>query len=416
MIVIKLILESFRFAWNALRSNLLRTTLSLLGVTVGIFAIIAVFTVVDSLERSIKDSVSFLGEKVVYVQKWPWQFSSGPYEWWKYVNRPQPVYEEFEFLAANMNRATAVSIFSDRRTVMSNGSNNIEGVSLFGISFDHKDVVEIPVAEGRYFTRQEEARGMNVAIIGQNIVNALFPRGNPIGKEMKVKGRKFIIIGVLEEQGKSLLEFSSNDDLAFVPYKAFTKVYYTGKYEGAGSVIALKGYEGDQELEWVRSEAQGLLRQRRGLRPLQEDNFALNRPEMFADFISGIFTVVTFVGGIIGSFSILIGGFGIANIMFVSVRERTNIIGIQKSLGAKNYFILFQFLFEAILLSLIGGIFGLGLVYLASFIPLGALKLVLTTGNVLIGIGLAVIIGILSGIIPAWNAAKMDPVSAIRMA
>lgn len=416
MIVIKLILESFRFAWNALRNNLLRTTLSLLGVTVGIFAIIAVFTVVDSLERSIKDSVSFLGENTIYVQKWPWGFGQGTYEWWEYMKRPQPVYEEFEFLAENMKQAKAVSIFADRGVVMGNGSNSIEGVNLQGISFDHQDVVEIPIVEGRYFTRHEEARGVNVAVIGQNIVKALFPHGNPIGKEMKVKGRKFRVIGVLEEQGKSLLEFASNDDLAFVPYKAFNKIFYTGKYEGVGSVIALKGREDDPGLEEVQAEAQGLLRQKRGLRPLQDDNFALNRAEMFAEFVSGIFTVVTFVGGIIGSFSILIGGFGIANIMFVSVRERTSIIGIQKSLGAKNYFILFQFLFESILLSLIGGMVGLGLVYLASFIPLGALNLVLTTGNVFIGVGLAVIIGIISGIIPAWSAAKMDPVTAIRMA
>jgi putative ABC transport system permease protein len=415
VLTIKLIFESFRFAWGALQSNLLRTTLSLLGVTVGIFAIIAVFTVVDSLERSIKDSVSFLGENTIYVQKWPWGFGDGPYEWWEYMKRPEPVYDEFVFLAENLKEAEAVSIFAARGTVMNNGSNSIQGVDLFGISYDHKDVVEIPVVEGRYFTRQEEARGMNVAVIGQNIVKALFPRENPVGQEMKVKGRKFRIIGVLEEQGKSLLEFSSNDDLAFVPYKAFNKIFYTGKYNGVGSVIALKGREDDPGLEEVRAEAQGLLRQKRGLRPLQEDNFALNRAEMFAEFVSGIFTVVTFVGGIIGSFSILIGGFGIANIMFVSVRERTSIIGIQKSLGAKNYFILFQFLFEAILLSLLGGVIGLGLVYLASFIPLGALNLVLTSGNIMIGVGLAVVIGIVSGIIPAWNAAKMDPVTAIRM-
>lgn len=415
VLIIKLILESFRFAWNALRSNLMRTTLSLLGVTVGIFSIIAVFTVVDSLERSIKESLNFMGDKTIYVQKWPWIFTDN-YEWWKYVNRPQPVYQEFEFLAENLQEARAVSIFANRRTTMKQGSNSIEGVNIFGMSYNHDQVVDIPVERGRYFTQQEVDRGVNVSLIGVNIANALFPNQDPLGKEMKVKGLKYTIIGVMKEQGKNMLEAPSNDDNAFVPYKSFRKLYYSGKFDGVGSTIGIKGYDDDPGLERVEAEIQGLMRQRRGLRPREEDNFALNRPQMFADFIGNIFTVVTFVGGIIGSFSILIGGFGIANIMFVSVRERTNIIGIQKSLGAKNYFILFQFLFEAIFLSLIGGIVGLGLVYLASFIPMGTLQLILTLNNILIGIGLAVIIGVVSGLIPAWGAAKMDPVTAIRTA
>lgn len=415
MIIIKLVLESFRFAWNALRSNLLRTTLSLLGVTIGIFAIIAVFTVVDSLERSIKSSLNFLGDKTIYVEKWPWIFE-GPYQWWKYVNRPEAIYSEYEFLAANVDNAEAVSIFAVRRTTMKHESNSFSGAHILGVSYNHYEVVDIPVDQGRYFTQQEVDRGMNVALIGKNVAEALFPRQNPLGKEFKVKGHRFKVIGILEEQGESMMETPSNDNNAFVPYKAFQKMYYTGRYDGVGSKISIKGREDDPGLEEVEAEVRGLMRQRRGLRPLEDDNFALNRPQMLADMVSKIFGVVTFVGAIIGSFSILIGGFSIANIMFVSVRERTNIIGIQKSLGAKNYFILFQFLFEAIFLSLIGGLFGLGLVYLASLIPLGSLELILTTKNVLIGIGLAVVIGIVSGIVPAWNAAKMDPVSAIRSA
>lgn len=332
------------------------------------------------------------------------------------MNRPEAIYSEYEFLAANVDNAEAVSIFAVRRTTMKHGSSSFRGAHILGVSYNHHEVVDIPVERGRYFTRQEVDRGMNVAVIGKNIAESLFPRQSPLGKEFKVKGHKYKVIGVLEEQGESMMDTPSNDDNAFVPYKSFQKIYYTGKYEGVGSKISIKGREDDPGLKTVEAEVRGLMRQRRGLRPLEEDDFALNRPQMLADMVSQVFGVVTFVGAIIGSFSILIGGFGIANIMFVSVRERTSIIGIQKSLGAKNYFILFQFLFEAVFLSLFGGLFGLGLVYLASFIPLGSLELVLTLENVLIGMGLAIIIGIVSGIIPAWKAAKMDPVTAIRMA
>jgi putative ABC transport system permease protein len=201
------------------------------------------------------------------------------------------------------------------------------------------------------------------------------------------------------------------DIKCIIPYLIFSKLFNSGipTFD-----VAIKGYEGDEGLLELESEIQGLLRARRGLRPTQDDNFAINRPEAAVKFVGAIFTVLTLAGWVIGGFSILIGGFGIANIMFVSVKERTNIIGIQKSLGAKNYVILFQFLFEAVLLSLVGGLGGIVLVYLLSLIPFGTLDLQLTTSNILLGLGVSSIIGILSGIIPAFSASRLDPVIAIR--
>jgi len=411
-------MESFRFAWNALMTNLFRTMLSLLGVTVGIFAIIGVFTIVDSLEKSIKDSLSFLGTGVIYVNKWPFVADSdGEYNWWDFWQRPNPSYSEYKFLSENLNSKSAIAIYSrDGRSIMKFESNSYEDGVLVGGSYTYKDIFNVPVEEGRYFTENETNNGSNVAVIGANIENALFPDTNGLGKEIKIKGRKYFVIGVMEKEGESFMGFSSNDDNCIIPYMSFRKIYNTGtgRWNEKSSSIGIKGKEDDVGLIQMEYELRGLLRSRRGLRPKDADNFALNRPEAIANVIGGVFDVIGIAGWIIGGFSILVGGFGIANIMFVSVRERTNIIGIQKSLGAKNYFVLFQFLFESVFLSFLGGGIGLFLVFLLSLASLGSLELVLTFRNIAIGLGVSVSIGMIAGIIPAAMAARMDPVEAIR--
>ncbi|GAB3928183.1 ABC transporter permease [Larkinella terrae] len=403
--------ESFRFAWQALRSNLLRTTLSLLGVTIGIFAIIAVFTIVDSLERNIKDSLSGIGDKVLYVQKWPWIFG-GEFQWWKYFQRPEPSLKEFKFLAENLESAQAVVAMDFKGQVtVKNGNNSIQAL-IQGTSMDYNKISDVPVVQGRYFSQQEIDAARNVSIIGADVAETLFPGQDPVGKEFKLNGLKYIVIGVQERKGESLLNFGGNPDTkCLIPIGAFAKMYHS-VYPSID--IAVKGYDQDEGLLELESEIRGLMRARRGLKPVEEDNFALNRPDAAAKAISGLFAVLTVAGWVIGSFSILVGGFGIANIMFVSVKERTNLIGIQKSLGAKNYVILFQFLFEAVFLSLIGGGVGILLVYLLSFMKLGSLVIILTPANIILGLGVSSIIGTVSGILPALVAARMDPVIAIR--
>ena len=404
-------LESFRFAWSALRENLLRTTLSLLGVTVGIFAIIAVFTLVDSLERNIKDSLSFIGDKVVYVQKWPWIFG-GEYQWWKYFQRPEPSYKEFRFLTDKLENAKAIVAMDFKgRVTVKNGNNSMSAL-IQGTTLDYNKISDVPIEEGRYFTQQEIDVARNITIIGSDVAENLFPGQDPVGKSMKINNMNFSIIGVQQKKGESIINVGGNPDTkCIIPYGAFAKMFHS---LNPSIDIAIKGYDSDEGLLELESEIRGLMRTRRGLRPLQDDNFAINRPEAAAQAISGIFSVLTIAGWVIGGFSILIGGFGIANIMFVSVKERTNVIGIQKSLGAKNYFILFQFLFEAVLLSLVGGLAGIFLVYLLSFMSLGSLDLQLSAGNVILGLGVSSVIGVLSGIIPAYSAAQLDPVTAIR--
>lgn len=399
---------------QALKSNLTRTVLSLLGVTVGIFAIIAVFTLVDSLEKNIKSSFSFLGSNVVTVNRF--QFVGGPdYPWWKYFRRPYNTFDEYTFLRDKLKSAEAVTFSASANTTVQAGSNSYKGTNLTGVTFTYKDVYDVPLESGRFFTELEINSSRNVAIVGTKISNTLFSNSNPIGREIKIKGAKFVVIGVFEEEGEGLFEISSKDEAIMVPYGSFTKMYFVGQ-NGIEPSIALKGRDEDVGLIELENELIGLLRAKRGLKPTEEDNFALNKSEFIMDTIGSIFDVISAAGWVIGGFSILVGGFGIANIMFVSVKERTNIIGIQKSLGAKNYFILFQFLFEAVFLSLIGGITGILIVFAITFIPIGSLELVLSFKNIVLGLGISSAIGIVSGIVPATLAARLDPVEAIRAA
>ena len=414
-------MESFRFAWNALKMNAFRTTLSLLGVTVGIFAIIGVFTVVDSLEKSIRDSLSFLGTGVIYIEKWPFTVDDdGEFKWWDFWQRPNPSYNEFKLLEENLRNKSSMVIFArDGSSVLKYKNNSYNEAILVGGSYQYNDVFNAPVERGRYFTQNEMKNGTNVAVIGSAVSKALFKHNiDPLGKEFKIRNRKYVIIGILEYEGESFIGTPSNDENCIIPYVSFRKMFNTGtgRWNEKTSRIGIKGLEKDVGLVELEYELRGQLRSRRGLRPKDKDNFALNRPEAIAGMIGGIFDVIGMAGWFIGGFSILVGGFGIANIMFVSVRERTHIIGIQKSLGAKNYFVLFQFLFESVFLSVLGGGAGLFLVFLLSLMSLGSLELVLTFQNVVLGLGVSAAIGMVSGIIPAALAARMDPVEAIRSA
>ncbi len=417
MFTLRLIFESLGFAWKALKSNLLRTILSLLGVTIGIFSIIAVLTLVDSLQKNIVDSLNFLGTDVIYVEKWPYTGGDSR-DWWKdYIKRPNVSYDEFRFLKNNLKNAKTVSIFADTQPITVKAeSNSINKITLNGVATDYENVFEVNIESGRYFTSAEIEGGRNVVIIGSEIAKALFPKDSPIGQTVKIKNLKYNVVGVVKREGESFMGWASKDFSCFIPYDSFRKLYQTGtgRWNENGSTIGLKGFENDLGLVELENETRGYMRVKRGLKPAKKDNFTMNRPEAIVNVISGLFDVLGVAGWIIGGFSMLVGGFGIANIMFVSVKERTSIIGLQKSLGAKNYFILFQFLFESIFLSLIGGLAGLVLVWLLTLAPFGSLEVVLSMKNIVLGLGVSSIIGLVAGIVPAAMAARLDPVMAIR--
>ncbi|MEY3955984.1 MAG: hypothetical protein RLZZ402_1289 [Bacteroidota bacterium] len=401
--------ESLIFAYQALRSNIMRTTLSLLGVSVGIFAIVAVFTAVDSLNKNIRSEIdSFAGSGVLYVGKWPWLMQNN-YPWWKYLNRPEMKYSEFQFLKDNLKSAKAIAIIDNGRSASATRGSSSMDVNMTGASYDYNQITSVPIQLGRYFLPIESENALNVVIIGSKVSENLQAI---VGDQIKLNGIKFQVIGIIEKKGNDMLSFGGTpDEKVFIPYSTFSAVFQKDK---PAPDIAIKAMDDDIGQEELEGEVTGLMRSLRSIKPKQEANFAVNRLDGLNQFFDGIFAALNIAGALIAGFSLLVGGFGIANIMFVSVKERTNIIGIQKSLGAKNYFILFQFLFEAVFLSLIGGLVGIGLVVLLTLIPQDALPLVLSMKNIVTGLFISSFIGILSGIIPAWVAAKMDPVIAIR--
>ncbi len=413
MIFLKLFRESFLFAYDALRQNKLRTLLSLLGVTIGIFTIIAVFSAVDTLRDNLQKSVNKLGSNSIYIEKWPW-VADGEYPWWKYMQRPVPKLRDFRELQSRSQAAEAISyeISIDNRTIKYK-SNTIDGATIFAATQDHNKTWAFDFEDGRYFTDIESRTGAPVAILGYEIYDNLFPGISAVGKQIKVMGKYVTVIGVFAKEGEDMLGLS-NDKQVLIPLN-FARTVLDVQSDRYNQSIVVKGKPG-VPVDELEGELKGAMRSIRSLTPGEDDNFSLNKITLLSDQLDILFAVVNIAGAIIGLFSILVGGFGIANIMFVSVKERTNIIGIQKSLGAKNYFILLQFLIESVILCLLGGLIGLLLVYGGTFVVKWAwdVTIVLYLKNVIIGIGTSVAIGVISGIIPAYSASKLDPVEAIR--
>ncbi len=415
MLLSKVISESIRQAWAQLSGNKLRTFLSLLGISIGIFCIIGVLSAVDSLEDNLNGSLAKLGDDVVYIDKWPWKDNSS--DWWEFFQRPYPDYDDYQALKRDMQTASLVSYWTvPGSKALKYRNNSVEGGYLFVTTYELDRIFNIEIAKGRYWTPSEYSSGADKLLIGSVIATELFADLEPVGKTVKMGGRKYEIIGVFKESGGDLINPLDFDDAIVVGYNNAGRFINLKNRDQFGGTVGVKAKDGITTAQ-LQDEIRGIVRNNRRLRPREEDNFSMNELSMMADALGAFFGVVNIVGWVIGGFSIIVGIISVANIMFVSVKERTSLIGVKKALGARKYVILLEFLTESVILCLIGGLVGLLLVFVGTTVInqfMEAFSIQLSVGKAMLGVVLSAVVGIMAGAIPAGQAAKMDPVEAMR--
>jgi len=408
---LNILTSSFRLTMQELMVNKLRTSLSLIGISFGIFCIIGVLATVNSLEANIQNQINSLGTNTIYIDKW--DYNGGPdYPWWKFINRPEPKFEEVNFIKQRSRLASNVAFEINSRLTIEYDNYALEGTTVFGISEEENDIQPVTMQFGRFISGAEFSSGSPVAIMGYTNAESLF--GNPalaVGKEIKVKGNKVTIIGVIKKMGTSIIGWDY-DQCLMTSYR-FARQIFNEKY--SSPVILVKGKDNVSSAE-LTDELEGVMRSLRKISPRQSDNFTLNQIIGFKAKVSSLFVNINLGGWAIGILSLIVGAFGIANIMFVTVKERTAMIGLKKAIGAKKRSILSEFLLEAAIICIMGGLMGLLLVYLLTVILTNVFNfpVYISAGILTLAISICILIGILAGIIPAYTASRLDPVVAIR--
>lgn len=401
-------------AFHELKANKLRTFLSLLGVTIGIFCIIAVLTVLDSMKNNIKNEMSALGSDVIYVGRWPWMDEGGEYKWWEFWRRPSMSPTELKAIQNNVPDAQYATLnFTKYNLTIKAANEEMSGIRSYAVTDYFDKVQNIEVAKGRYLSSSELIGGANTVVLGYQVANDLFNGTDPLGKMVSFNGKQYTVVGILKKIGQDMAGFDFDEGVIYSYYNA-AAIYDLRSLAYEPNLI-IKVAPGKNPND-VKYEVEGALRRARKVKPGQKNDFAMNQLSQVSERLDLIFNSINMIGAIIGAFSLIVGAFGIANIMFVTVKERTKQIGLKKAIGARSQSILTEFLVEAVTLCIAGGLIGiiivlllsLGLTYWADF------PVTLSFKNFSLGIGISALVGILAGFIPARAASRLDPVVAIR--
>lgn len=405
--------ESLQSAYRTVILNKMRTFLSLLGVTIGIFSIVSVLTVLDSMKSNMKKSLESFGNDVLVVEKWPWAPEDGvEYAWWEYLNRPVVTQKEHRELKDRMKNMEAASFIAAITSDIEYLDNRAENLQVWGTSDEFEDIRSFSIAQGRFLSPLEINSAKNTCIIGHDIATELFEGQSPLGQTIRIKGRKATVAGVFGKEGKSFIGGGSVDKVVLIP------IGYLGTMADLNSdrtspQIWTKPVAGVNP-DLFKEELIQTMRSIRRVSPRSKSNFSINETSLMSGMIDQIFSVVNLAGGFIGIFAVLVGAFGIANIMFVSVKERTHIIGIQKALGAKSFYLILEVLNESVILSIIGGLLGLLLIFIGTFIArANDFDIFMSFGNIITGLLISTTVGIIAGLMPAFTAARLDPVKAM---
>jgi putative ABC transport system permease protein len=398
--------EGIIISYNAIKANKMRSILATLGIVIGIMAVTILQTAIEGINRAFEKSIATIGADVLYVQKFEW---FGKEDWEVYRNRKDLTMQQFNYLAENLQTAESISPSSGAGATVTYGDMSSENVMVLGTTDEYQRTMGTNIDDGRFFTKRESDGGWPVCVIGYDVKDALFQNTNPIGKTIKVNGYIFKIIGINEKMG-SMLGLFSLDNRIIIPLNKFFKMF--GNRRQLTFSIKAKSVE---TMEDTKEEVIGIMKRARKVPITGKPDFGVNQQEAFKQTYESLTSLIKTIGTAITMLSLIVGSIGIANIMFVSVKERTKEIGIRKAIGAKRSTILFQFLIEAVAICLLGGFIGLAIAFPISLLINAFL---LPTAMPYWVVALALIIsafaGIVSGFFPAFQASKLSPVDALR--
>ena len=401
--MISLFIENLFISLSSIFANKTRSILTALGITIGVVSVTMMGTLISGLDKTFENSMSWLGKDILYVSRYEW---FGDMEWWEVRNRPRIRPEYVDKVKQRSKYALAVAPVMQRGASLSHGEKETR-TEIFGTNEDYMETITTNIVQGRFFSKNEDRSGSRVTVIGDGIKEAFFGDQDPIGEYIKIDNIKFRVIGVLEKQGKFLGLFSV-DKQAILPIGAYNRIFSKRGWMRLSIKIP------EDKIEEGLDEISSVMRHIRGLKPNQKNDFAINQTKAFEKNYNALKLAIGGTGTFITLLSLIVGGIGVMNIMFVSVKERTREIGVRKAIGATRGMILGQFLMEAVSVCLIAGFIGLSISYMLSIILNKIFPSTLDIWLAMFSIFMSIVVGVISGIIPSYRAANLDPIDSLR--